>query len=565
MKRTCGFFAGPKAAAQAKAAAKLTRLGARRMRHPALLQLVLLPSMAMAGSSAKDTATPTPGPVRAGEAWFDGGCALRAIPAGAVKPARAHASGVGDDEELEFAPGPGPLRISTVRVDGHDWGRAVFVDSPSPTFSWELDCRSKDALAAAGVAACPRGTVQTSHHLQIFSARTKTLVLDSGVVDSPDPSVALRQGLSFLEASTKYTYELRVWASQDKNRDPDARAACATAQGQFHTALFSPAEWSAEWISGGTMLRSSPFSARNTTMVSASLLASGVGCFSLTINGANVDTAYPTSRMDPGFSTAPRARLLYRAYDVLPLLDGSDGSTSGTSSTSKTAATFVVGVRLGFCKYGFLYNGCHGAHATHAKCRAISLQLTMTYADGSNQTVQTNTNADSSSGSVAWTATTVANPTRYTHLYHGEMFDARLEQPGWDTPATAAKTAQTATAWQPAIAYANPEKSRLDVLSMHTFPPMGVAAVVAPVKSWVVAANVSRDNTSTRLLRRVFDFGNNYAGVTEVSVTGGAPGVVLTMRHTEIADDDGGREGPVDNTLDVHMWPQLLDPRALVM
>ena len=482
-----------------------------------------------------------------------------AIPAGKIKSARAHASGVGDSEGLAFAPGPGPLRISTVYVDGQDLRRAVFVDSPSPTFSWELDCGStKDAPDTDDAAACPSGTEQTSHQLQIFSARTKSLVVDTGVIDSPVPSVALRQGLRFLKASTKYTFELRVWTSHD------IRAAHATARGQFHTALFSPAEWSAEWISGGTMLRSAPFSARNTSMVSASLLASGVGCFSLTINGVNVDTAYPTSRMDPGFSTAPRARLLYRAYDVLPLLDGSDGSdgSSSSDSSNKTAAHFVVGVRLGFCKYGILYNECDGAHATHAKCRAISLQLTMTYADGSEQTVQTNTNADSSSVDVAWTATTVANPTRYTHLYHGEIFDARLEQPGWDTPASAVETAHTATAWQPAIAYPNPERSRLDVLSLHMFPPIAVAAIVAPVKSWMVATNASRGNTSTRL-RRVFDFGNNYAGVTEVTVTGGAPGVVLTMRHTEIADDNDGRSGPVDNPFYIKNGENCFD-RVLV-
>ena len=402
---------------------------------------------------------------------------------------RAHTNA----EELEFAPGLGPLRVSRVYVDGTDVRRAVFVDSPSPTFSWELDCRPKDAYApddAARVWACPSGTEQVFHQTQIFSARTKALILDSGVINSPVPSAALRQGLGVLKASTKYTFELSVWT---RGLGSHVRAAHATARGQFHTALFSPAEWSAEWISGGTMLRSSPFSARNTTMVSASLLASGVGCFSLTINGLNVDTAYPTSRMDPGFSTAPRARLLYRAYDVLPLFDGSDGS----DGSSKTAAIFVVGVRLGFCKYGFLYNECEGAHATHAKCRAISLQLTITYADGSNQTVQTNTNADSSSGDVAWTATTIANPTRYTHLWHGEIFDARLEQPGWDTPATttatAANTAHTATAWQPAIAYPNPERSRLDVLSLHKFPPMGVTAVVAPVKSWMVASGSHLD------------------------------------------------------------------------
>jgi hypothetical protein len=121
---------------------------------------------------------------------------------------------------------------------------------------------------------------------------------------------------------------------------------------------------------------------------------------------------------------------------------------------------------------------------------------------------------------------------------------------------------ETATAWQPAIAYPNPERSRLNVLSLHKFPPMGVAAVVEPVKSWMVAANVSRDNASTRLLR-VFDFGNNYAGVTEVTVTGGATGAVLTMRHTEIADDNDGRTGPIDNTFYINNGSNCFD-RVLV-
>jgi hypothetical protein len=40
--------------------------------------------------------------------------------------------------------------------------------------------------------------------------------------------------------------------------------------------------------------------------------------------------------MDPGFFMAPHARLLYRAYDVLPLLDCS-GSSSGTSSSSSNS------------------------------------------------------------------------------------------------------------------------------------------------------------------------------------------------------------------------------------
>jgi hypothetical protein len=110
-----------------------------------------------------------------------------AIAAPLMKNPTRHAAGKTDDElsrtTADSEPPPTPLRISTIYVDGNDLRRAVFVDSPSPTFSWELDCRPEGAPddAAASIA-CPRGTEQASHRLQIFSARDpKTLVIiDSG-------------------------------------------------------------------------------------------------------------------------------------------------------------------------------------------------------------------------------------------------------------------------------------------------------------------------------------------------------------------------------------------------
>jgi hypothetical protein len=46
-------------------------------------------------------------------------------------------------------------------------------------------------------------------------------------------------------------------------------------------------------------------------------------------------------------------------------------------------------------------------------------------------------------------------------------------------------------------------------------------------------------------------------------VTGGAPGAILTMRHTEIADDDDGRTGPVVNSFYIQNGKNCFD-RVLI-
>jgi hypothetical protein len=49
-----------------------------------------------------------------------------------------------------------------------------------------------------------------------------------------------------------------------------------------------------------------------------------------------------------------------------------------------------------------------------------------------------------------WLATTTSNPIRYSHLFHGEIFDARLalQQKGWDRA-----NFQATTGWHAVSAY----------------------------------------------------------------------------------------------------------------
>jgi hypothetical protein len=148
----------------------------------------------------------------------------------------------------------------------------------------------------------------------------------------------------------------------------------------------------------------------------------------MTLNGQRVSD----SVLDPGFSTVPSWRMLYRAFDVTSLMLPVS-SASLTSSPSQqqvkvneggvgAAVEHVVGVRLGQGKYGYLESYCTPSDAWTHGCRAFLLCLSVKFTDGSTE------NFTSSEASGAWTATSESNPVFYTHLFHGEMYGARFQE-----------------------------------------------------------------------------------------------------------------------------------------
>jgi hypothetical protein len=71
----------------------------------------------------------------------------------------------------------------------------------------------------------------------------------------------------------------------------------------------------------------------------------------------------------------------------------------------------------------------------HRFCRAADLQMHINYHDGSSELIVTSSRSGgnsslgtsrSASSAASWMATTAGNPIRYTHLHHGEIYDARL-------------------------------------------------------------------------------------------------------------------------------------------
>ena len=235
--------------------------------------------------------------------------------------------------------------------------QANFVDiDAAPTlaglrFSWDLVCSPSSSPATDGgnsdrckTARAPDTFRVQLYHMSATAAATigtsrstywasSSLVADSG----KQPYTA--HGFTFSALTSSNVSEVAL-AKDSSYRwvvvldgDVDGGGMAATASATFRTTL-AASDWeAAEWIGGGTLLRGS-FSVGNhrdvlgalsssaSVVTQATLYATSLGCFSARLNGQPASD----SVLDPGFSTVPPFRLLYRAMDVTSLVNGSQGA-----------------------------------------------------------------------------------------------------------------------------------------------------------------------------------------------------------------------------------------------
>ncbi len=142
-------------------------------------------------------------------------------------------------------------------------------------------------------------------------------------------------------------------------------------------------------------------------MLSARLYVTSLGLYAATINGQPVTEDLFT----PGWTS--RHRLQYQTYDVTDLL---------------VPGANAIGVKLGD---GWLRGnlGFIVARNTFGDHLGLLLRLEIRYAGGSVQVVTSDE---------SWTAAT--GPILQSDLYNGEVYDARLEQDGWDQPGFSGET-----------------------------------------------------------------------------------------------------------------------------
>ncbi|KAL0489839.1 alpha-L-rhamnosidase [Acrasis kona] len=211
-------------------------------------------------------------------------------------------------------------------------------------------------------------------------------VWDSGKIKSNQTSQIAYNGKD-LSSNTVYDWSVQWFDKDDK--------ASALAKSTFHTGAISNDFFKdAKWI-GHQQLHRLSFDLNNTLDSIKNVYAyiSGIGYSQLYINGKKISD----DLLNPAWTSYDQ-RVLYSTYVIKNLKQGEN----------------VIGVEVG--------NGWYGQERSH-KDKRVLFQLVITLKDGSVIKKVSDETWSSSLG-----------PITYDDVYNGEVYDARLEQPGWDSP-----------------------------------------------------------------------------------------------------------------------------------
>jgi alpha-L-rhamnosidase len=329
----------------------------------------------------------------------------------------------------------------------------VGIDVRLPRFGW-VDRHTQRAQA------------QSAFQLLVASspellAQDKGDQWDSGKTASEDFTAVVYGGKA-LESNHSYFWKVKWW-------DKEGVASGYSSPSSFDVAMLSPDEWKGQWIGGANQLRTEFILAETPRRARAYIC--GLGYYELHTNGAKIGK----SSLDPAWTTFDK-RDLYASYDV-------------TANLHRGAN--AVGVRLGEAWF-------HG--------RELMFQLDVELASGKHVMIASSPDWKVKNG-----------PIVSDSVWDGEVYDARLETPGWDQPGF------KDDGW----ATAQVQKSPGGVLSAQMMPPIEDVDSMVPVSI-----------TNPRPGYYVYDMGQNFSGWAELHVSG-PRGTQVQLRFAELLYDNG--------------------------
>jgi len=350
------------------------------------------------------------------------------------------------------------------------------IDTIFPRFSWEPEHTE-------------RGQKQSAYQVLVASRQEllhKNIgdLWDSGKVNS-DQSVHVAFAGHTLESGVTYYWKVRAWDRHDQVSPYSTTAL-------FEMGLLHADDWQGEWISWngeGSPLFRREFSLEK-AIRRARLYISGLGYYEAHINGGKVGDHV----LDPGWTDYEKT-VLYATFDVTPFLH-----------TGRNA----IGVMLGngrFSPPAEVVKKNINPLKTYGRQPLLIAQLSVEYSDGT--IVQVGTDA-------SWKVT--AGPIIFNDIYDGEVYDARLERPGWDFHG------YDDSDWQTAQKAQRPSGK---LVSQTICPPIKVSRTIHPQKFATPQTGVF-----------VYDFGQNFTGWVTLHVRG-SRGATVKIRHAELLHEDG--------------------------
>ncbi|MDR3341874.1 MAG: glycoside hydrolase family 78 protein [Treponema sp.] len=364
------------------------------------------------------------------------------------------------------------LKAIGLRVEYRTNPIGIFTDKPR--FSWKIESAKTNII-------------QATYRIEVSSDTSfSSLIWKTGTVTS-DQSLLIPYGGPALSSSTRYFWRVTVTDNQGEE-SPWADTAF------FETTMFFNREWKAVFISAedenagassaGNLIRNE--FTLNKDIKSATLYASAKGIYEARCNGNRVGEQFLT----PGF-TEYQKRILFQTYDVSALL-----------AKGKNALGFLVGP--GWYKGDLA--GWLGKRNVFGARTAVIAQLRVEYTDGSVEIIASDT---------SWKY--AAAPVLFSEIYHGETYDARLEQQGWDAGGFSDQS------WKPVFW----ESADVSVLFPHDGLPVKEHEHFKPLAL-----------ITTPKGEKVLDFGQNISGWVHFTVNGKA-GDKVRLRHAEILDAEG--------------------------
>lgn len=346
----------------------------------------------------------------------------------------------------------------------------IGVDLLNPRLSWKMTDDRQGAKQTAYKIIVGKDSAEV--------ARKKGLIWESGKVVS-SANLVNYNGKP-LEAFTKYFWLVELW-------DKDGKLISSAPVASFETGMMKIGNWKGTWISDGNDINKleAPYFRKvfqpAKKVKSARAYIAAAGLYELYLNGKKVGN----HRLDPMYTRFDR-RNLYVSYDV-----------TAQVQNGKNA----VGVLLGNGWYNHQSIAVWNFDKAPWRARpAFCLDLRITYEDGSVEVVTSGGDWKTSS-----------SPIVLNNIYTAEHYDARKEQPGWNT--------------------ADFDDKKWHGISLRSAPSNNVVSqVMQPIRNVEEIPSKTMQKVNDTVY--VFDLGRNISGVTKIKVNG-EEGTTIRIKHGE--------------------------------